>query len=120
MRRLWFLVVLTACFSPKLDFTNGTLACGAGNACPPQHQCLQGACWRDGTAPALPDGPTRMPGDIIWVRSMSAAFGLGVAEGASGLVFSGSITAPANLGGGVITPLGATDMVIGGFDPADA
>src|SRR5690349_8955806 len=65
------------------------------------------------------DGAFRNPGDLVWVRSMSAAFGLGVAEGAGGLVFTGSITAPTDLGGGAMTPRGATDLAIGGFKPDD-
>jgi hypothetical protein len=66
------------------------------------------------------DGAVRNPGDLVWVRSMSAAFGLGVAEGAGGLVFTGSITAPTDFGGGAMTPKGATDLAIGGFKPDDA
>jgi hypothetical protein len=70
-------------------------------------------------APAV-DGALAQPGDLVWVRSMSAAFGLGLADGAGGLVFTGSITAPTDLGGGTMTPAGATDLVIGGFKPDDA
>ncbi len=66
------------------------------------------------------DGAMRQPGDVIWVRSMSAAFGLGVADGAGGLVFTGSITAPTDFGGGPMTPAGATDLAIGGFISGDA
>lgn len=70
-------------------------------------------------APAV-DGALPQPGDLVWVRSMSAAFGLGVADGAGGLVFTGSITAPTDFGGGAMTPAGATDLAIGGFKPDDA
>jgi hypothetical protein len=66
------------------------------------------------------DGANHQPGDIIWARSMSAAFGQGIAEGAGGLIFTGSITAPADLGGGVLTPLGQADLVIGDFMASDA
>jgi hypothetical protein len=70
-------------------------------------------------APAV-DGALPQPGDLVWVRSMSAAFGLGVADGAGGLVFTGSITAPTDFGGGSMTPAGETDLAIGGFKPDDA
>ena len=70
-------------------------------------------------APAV-DGAVPRPGDLVWVRSMSAAFGLGVADGAGGLIFTGSITAPTDFGGGTMTPTGATDLAIGGFKPDDA
>jgi hypothetical protein len=78
-----------------------------------------------GSVQPNPDGPPgdgagRQPGDIIWARSMSAAFGQGIAEGAGGLVFTGSITAPADLGGGLLTPLGQADLVIGDFMASDA
>lgn len=66
------------------------------------------------------DGAVPRPGDLVWVRSMSAAFGLGVADGAGGLVFTGSITAPTDFGGGTMTPVGGTDLAIGGFRSADA
>jgi hypothetical protein len=66
------------------------------------------------------DAAARQPGDAIWVRSMSAAFGLGVADGAGGVVFTGYITAPTDFGGGAMTPAGATDLAIGGFKPDDA
>jgi hypothetical protein len=66
------------------------------------------------------DGALPQPGDLVWVRSMSAAFGLGVADGAGGLVFTGSITAPTDFGGGAMTPAGDTDLAIGGFKPDDA
>src|SRR5262245_9797487 len=87
----------------------GLSACGSVNADRPD------APLPDASPDAAVDGPTidgalRRPGDLVWVRSMSAAFGLGVADGAGGLVFSGSITAPTDLGGGTMTPVGATDL----------
>src|ERR1043165_1366905 len=74
----------------------------------------------DAAVDAPVDGTAPRPGDLVWVRSMSAAFGLGVADGAGGLVFTGSITAPTDFGGGTMTPVGQTDLAIGGFKPDDA
>lgn len=65
-------------------------------------------------------GSTAKPGDVVWARSMSAASGLGVADGPGGLVFAGYITAPTDFGGGLMTPLGKVDMAIGGFKADDA
>jgi len=70
--------------------------------------------------PPMVDGAGHQPGDIIWVRSMSAAFGQGVAEGPGGLVYTASITAPTDLGGGVMTPQGGADLVVGDFMSSDA
>jgi hypothetical protein len=69
---------------------------------------------------AVGDGASARPGDLVWVRSMSAAFGQGVAEGPGGVLFTGSITAPTDLGGGSMTPLGAVDLAIGDFKADDA
>jgi hypothetical protein len=65
-------------------------------------------------------GAVAMPGDVVWARSMSAAFGLGIADGVGGLVFSGSITAPTDFGGGLMTPRGRVDLAIGSFKVEDA
>lgn len=74
----------------------------------------------DGGTDGAADGPIAQSGDLVWVRSMSAAFGQGVAEGPGGVVFTSSITAPTDFGGGVMTPLGAADLAIGDFKVADA
>jgi hypothetical protein len=93
----------------------------AGSACGSVNADRPDAAPPDATvdAPAV-DGAMPRPGDLVWVRSMSAAFGLGVADGAGGLVFTGSITAPTDFGGGAMTPLGGTDLAIGGFKSEDA
>jgi hypothetical protein len=74
-----------------------------------------------------PDAPTgseagnpAKPGDLIWVRSMSAAFALGVAEGPGGVVFAGDLTAPTDYGGGIMTPRGNVDLGLGDFKADDA
>lgn len=75
------------------------------------------------SSPDAPSGepmPSVMSGDVIWVRSMSSAFGQGVADGPGGLIFTGSITAPADFGGGSMTPMGDTDLVIGDIKADDA
>jgi hypothetical protein len=92
------------------------VACGSVNTNIPDAAGVDAA----GVDTAGSDGAVRNPGDLVWARSMSAAFGLGVAEGAGGLVFTGSITAPTDFGGGAMTPRGATDLAIGGFKPDDA
>jgi hypothetical protein len=79
----------------------------------------------DANPDASPDGPgsdgaAAKSGDVVWVRSMSAAFGQGVADGPGGLVFAGSITSPTDFGGGLMTPLGSADLAIGDFKADDA
>jgi len=71
----------------------------------------------------LPDAPppgdgsnSSPPGTIRWVRSLSSMEALGVADGAGGLVVTGAINAPANLGGQALIPVGGFDMVVAGFD----
>lgn len=76
-------------------------------------------------APAADDGgvidsPNSPPGTVRWVRSLSSMEALGVADGPGGLVVTGAITAPADLGGGTLLPAGAADQVIAGFNANDA
>src|SRR5262245_46631377 len=78
------------------------------------------ACGFGASVPVADSPPAPLPGDIVWIRSMSAAFGQGVAEGPGGLVFTSSITAPTDFGGGLMTPLGAADLAIGDFKADDA
>ena len=61
------------------------------------------------------DGAAAAPGEYRWVRSLSAMSPFGIADGAGGLVLTGGINAPAELGGGPLTPVGMTDAVIAGF-----
>ena len=74
------------------------------------------------TGNQLPDGQSGdgtmkpPPGTVRWVRSLSSMEALGVADGAGGLVVTGSISAPANLGGQSLVPAGDFDMVVAGFD----
>src|ERR1700689_2161136 len=65
------------------------------------------------------DAPAGQSGTVVWVRSMSSAFALGVADGPGGLIFTSSITAPTDLGGGLMTPTSADDMAIGDYMEAD-
>jgi len=59
------------------------------------------------------------PGTLRWVRSLSSLQALGIADGPGGLVVTGSIAAPADLGGGTLTPAGVFDQVIAGFNVTD-
>ncbi len=61
------------------------------------------------------DAPPAAPGDYRWVRSMSSMSPLGVADGAGGLVVVGYFNAPADLGGGPLTPIGMSDALIAGL-----
>lgn len=63
------------------------------------------------------DGASVEPGTPRWVRSLSSATGTGVAETSTGLVLTGYMTAPVDLGGGVLVPAGMTDSVVAGFSP---
>ena len=72
-------------------------------------------------APPPTDGAVSVPsGTIRWVRSLSSVEALGVADGAGGLVVTGALIAPANLGGQPLTPTGTADLVVVGFDAEDA
>jgi hypothetical protein len=67
------------------------------------------------------DGATgAAPGTIRWVRSLSSMEALGVSDGPGGLTVAGAISAPANLGGQALVPVGAFDMVVAGFDAETA
>lgn len=66
------------------------------------------------------DGATAQPGTLRWVRSLSSMEALGVADGAGGLVVTGAIFTPANLGGQQLTPTGMADLVVAGFNADDA
>jgi len=76
----------------------------------------------------LADGPTgdvdamtpAAPGTLRWVRSLSSLEALGVADGPGGLVITGAMTTPADLGGGVLTPTGGAALVVAGFNSDDA
>lgn len=62
------------------------------------------------------DGPNVVePGDARWVRSLSALFSTGVAEGPSGLVITGYMTAPVEIGGDTLVPVGTTDSVVAAY-----
>jgi len=67
------------------------------------------------------DSATDAPiaGSVVWARSGSTAVLLGVAEGASGVVVTGYIAAPANLGGALLGPAGAVDTVVAEFSTDD-
>jgi hypothetical protein len=63
--------------------------------------------------------PALSPGTILWARSTSSVFLYGVAEGSAGVVVSGALSGPANLGGSLLNPLGATDVAIAEYAPSD-
>lgn len=65
------------------------------------------------------DSPNSPPGTVRWVRSLSSIEALGVADGPGGLVVTGAILAPADLGGGTLVPAGVFDQVIAGFNAND-
>lgn len=70
--------------------------------------------------PGSDSATTVAPGTYRWVRSLSAVEALGVADGPGGLVITGAITAPANLGGQQLTPTGMADLVVAGLNAEDA
>lgn len=55
------------------------------------------------------------PGEPRWVRSLSSMTPYGIAEGPGGVVVTGGVVAPADLGGGLIMPAGLFDAVIASF-----
>jgi hypothetical protein len=59
------------------------------------------------------------PGKILWARSASSAFLYGVAEGSVGVVVSGVLSGPANLGGSVLTPDAASSVALAEYSPSD-
>jgi hypothetical protein len=69
--------------------------------------------------PRTADAPGESPGTVRWVRSLSSLEALGVADGPGGLVVTGAIMAPADLGGGTLVPAGVFDQVIAGFNSND-
>ena len=72
-----------------------------------------------GTAGAAGSGQTAAPGSIRWARSASSVYLYGVAEGSVGVVVSGTLSGPANLGGSILAPVGATDVALAEYAPAD-
>ena len=64
-------------------------------------------------------GKAAAPGTILWARSASSVFLYGVAEGSVGVAVSGVLSGPANLGGSVLTPLGASDVALAEYAPSD-
>ena len=63
---------------------------------------------------------TTPPGTVRWVRSLSSMEALGIADGPGGMVVTGAIFTPANLGGQPLTPTGMADLVVAGFNADDA
>ena len=55
-------------------------------------------------ASAQDSHPVASPGTILWARSASSVFLYGVAEGSTGVVVSGALSGPANLGGSLLIP----------------
>ena len=69
--------------------------------------------------PPADAGTGPVPGTILWARSASSVFLYGVAEGSVGVVVSGVLSGPANLGGSVLTPMGTSDTALAEYSPAD-
>jgi hypothetical protein len=61
-----------------------------------------------------------MPGDYVWIRSMSSLGALGIADGSTGLITTSYLSGPADLGSGQILTIGINDIVIAGFTEDDA
>jgi hypothetical protein len=61
-----------------------------------------------------------LPGSVLWARSTSTVFLNGVVEGSTGVVVTGTMDAPANLGGALLAPVGLTDTVLAQFARGDA
>jgi hypothetical protein len=59
--------------------------------------------------------PADPPGTVQWARSLSTVAPTGVVEGSVGVVVTGYMTAPADLGGGILTPTGGTDSVVASY-----
>jgi hypothetical protein len=72
-----------------------------------------------GDASAVDSRSVVSPGTTLWARSASSVFLYGVAEGSSGVVVSGALSGPANLGGSLLNPLGATDVAIAEYGTSD-
>jgi len=70
-------------------------------------------------ASAADSHPAASAGTILWARSTSSVFLYGVAEGSAGVAVSGALSAPANLGGSLLEPLGASDVAIAEYAPSD-
>lgn len=66
------------------------------------------------------DGGSVAPGTVRWVRSLSSMGALGIADGPGGLVVTGALYTPADLGGMMLTPTGGADLVYAGFNAEDA
>jgi hypothetical protein len=64
-------------------------------------------------------GQTPAPGTILWARSASSVFLYGVAEGSVGVTISGVLSGPANLGGSILTPVGASDVALAEYATSD-
>lgn len=62
---------------------------------------------------------TSTPGSVIWARSASSVYLYGVAEGSVGVVVSGVLSGPANLGGSLLAPVGASDTALAEYAAAD-
>ena len=64
-------------------------------------------------------GQTSTPGKILWARSASSVFLYGVAEGSVGVVVSGVLSGPANLGGSILTPGSGSSVALAEYSPSD-
>jgi|GEM_PF-3087543 len=103
----------------------GVTGCGSVAATPPLPDAPPGAIDASAIDASTIDGsvidaPPAAPGSVRWVRSLSSLQGLGIQDGAGGLVVTGDLTTPADLGGGTLTPSGGAALVVAGFDAETA
>ena len=104
-------------------FACGMAACGSvDSGVRPDGATADDGGFADGqpVKDAGPDAMVSPGGELRWVRSLSSMSVYGVAEGPAGVVVAGSMTAPADLGGGALIPQGASDLVVASYASADA
>jgi hypothetical protein len=92
---------------------------GTAGACAPIDNGIDNDSCTGGTCQG---GVCKPHGSILWARSTSNAWLYSAIDGPAGVVTTGTITVPltANLGGSTLTPVGATDAVLGQFASSDA
>jgi hypothetical protein len=66
------------------------------------------------------DGASLPPGSYVWLRSLSQVATQRIAAGASGIVTPGYLYSSADLGQGLMTSAGSSDLVIASFTESDA
>ncbi len=74
----------------------------------------------DTGASSIETDARRPSGSILWARSTSSLYLYGLAQSSTGIVVTGTISAPADLGGTLLVPVGSTDTVLAQFASSDA